>query len=91
MIADLPVRLLWDGRVCIVRQDDIEVRLPWRPPVLSALVVEADYAPGVRVQDVRELGCGRRDMTVAEAAAVAAWMAMFIGAVRLQAQRVAGG
>ncbi|WP_157119108.1 hypothetical protein [Azohydromonas lata] len=84
-------RLLWDGRVCIVRQDDVEVRLPWRPPVLSALVMEADYAPAVRVQDVRELGCCRRDMTAAEAAAVAAWMAMFIGAVRVQAQLVTGG
>jgi hypothetical protein len=91
MNADLPVRLLWDGRVCIVRRDEVEVRLPWRPPVLSGLVLEADYAPDVRVQELREAGHGRRDMTAAEAAAVAAWMVLFIGAVSEQAQRVTKG
>jgi hypothetical protein len=91
MIAELPVRLLWDGRVCIVRQDGIEVRLSWRPAVLSAMVVEMDYAPAVRVQELREMGCARRDMTVAEATAVHAWMALLITDVRAAAQRLAAG
>lgn len=91
MIAELPVRLLWDGRVCIARQDGIEVRLTWRPAVLSALVEEVDYAPAMRVQELRERGCARRDMTPAEATAVHAWMSLLVADVRAAAQRLAAG
>lgn len=67
-------RLYWDGRRGLAKSGDVSIELHAAPAVLGG-PVEIDFAPEVRVAEMRPRPCDpRRDMTPEEAAAVLAWL-----------------
>jgi hypothetical protein len=54
-------------------------------------VARLDYAPAVRVQEIRESAGERREMTGSEATALHAWMTLLVTDVRAAAYRLAAG
>lgn len=65
MSADLyATRLFWNGRSGIAKCDGVTVTLSACP--LGKTISEVDYAPDVRVAQIRESAQGWRDMTKAE-------------------------
>lgn len=71
MSADLySRRLYWDGRKGTVRADGVTVELRSAPRLtLQDHCVEIDYAPEVRVAQIRDSAEAWRDMTVDEISA----------------------
>lgn len=57
-------RLHWDGRRGIAKCDGVTVVLTSSP--MPQTIAEIDYAPELRVAQVRESAQGWRDMTAAE-------------------------
>jgi hypothetical protein len=60
------VRLFWNGRSGIAKHDGAAVELRECP--LGKRIAEVDFAPCVRVFQIRESADGWRDMTPAEIA-----------------------
>jgi hypothetical protein len=54
-------------------------------------IVRLDYAPVVRVQEVRESAREPRDLTGGEVNALHAWMTLLVSDVRAAAYRLAAG
>lgn len=104
-LPPIQTRLLWDGRVCVVQHDGMRVEMPTLPCVPGLCphykfsqdryrcvhIVRLDYAPVVRVQELRESASERREMSSGEATAVHAWMTMLMADIRAAAYRLAAG
>jgi hypothetical protein len=73
------------SRSGIAKSEGVTVALFQLPdiPALPKHVVEIDYAPQVRVAELRESANARRDMTREEIEAVAQWLASLVAAVQL--------
>lgn len=73
-----PTRLWWcaDKGRGIARNDDVEVRLRARPPVLLhvARLVELEYMPGIACYYVQDATGPRRDMQSGEMAECLAYL-----------------
>ena len=73
-----PTRLWWcaDKGRGIARNDDVEVRLRSRPPVLRqiARLVELEYMPGIACYYVQDATGPRRDMQPGEMAECLAYL-----------------
>ena len=73
-----PIRLWWcaDKGRGIARNDDVEVRLRSRPPVLRqiARLVELEYMPGIACYYVQDATGPRRDMQPGEMAECLAYL-----------------
>ena len=66
-ITDIIPRLWWDGKRGTARHDGVSVDLTAAPIISSKIVVqEIDYAPTLRVSQIRESAQAWRDMTSAE-------------------------
>lgn len=104
-LPPIPTRVLWDGRLCLVQHEGIRLEMPTLPcvPGLCAHarhttdrhrcrhIARLDYAPAVRVQEVRESAGERRDMSGSETASLNAWMQQLVSDVRAAAYRLAAG
>jgi hypothetical protein len=104
-LPPIPTRVLWDGRLFVIHHEGIRLEMPSLPcvPCLCPQakhttdryrcrhIVRLDYAPTVRVQEIRESAGERRDMTSDEAAALYAWMTLLVSDVRAAAYRLAAG
>jgi hypothetical protein len=66
-ITDIIPRLWWDGKRGSARHDGVTVDLHTAPFFTSKFVIqEIDYAPTLRVSQIRESAQAWRDMTSAE-------------------------
>lgn len=66
MQTDIITRLWWDGRHGVARHDGVTVDLHAAPVLGRLHLAEIDYAPAVRVAQLRESAHGWRDMSAAE-------------------------
>lgn len=64
--TDIVTRLWWDGRRGVAQHDGLTLELHHAPAIGVPHLAEVDYAPALRVSQVREHSNRWRDMTPAE-------------------------
>lgn len=90
MSSDLyRTRVVFDGHAGYAKSEEVQVTLHEAPqiPGLPKHVTEIDYAPQVRVADLRESAQARREMYAPEIAAIVRWLEAIVQAVRQQMEQ----
>lgn len=70
--TDIIPRLWWDGHQGVARCDGVTVDLPRMPTITAIPVMGIDFAPTLRVCQIRESAQAWREMTAGERAAATA-------------------